>query len=69
MPDTVRGLWKTLRHLAELRWAEQERAYQGDKKLANRELLKNFVFIAFLLVLAITVATVLAKGLNHGTRN
>ena len=45
----------------EVRWAAQERAYRADKKLANRELLKNFVFIAFLLVLAITIATVLAK--------
>ena len=49
----------------ELRWAAQERAYRADKKLANRELLKNFVFIAFLLVLAITVATVLAKVLTR----
>ena len=38
-----------------LRLAAQERAYRAEKKFANRELLKNFVFIAFLLVLTITV--------------
>lgn len=34
------------------------------KKVVNRELLKSFVFILIVLVLAVTVATVLAKGLN-----
>ena len=52
---------------AELRSAEQERAYRAGKKVVNRELLKSFVFILFVLVLAVTVATVLAKGLNHRT--
>lgn len=49
---------------AELRSAEQERAYRAGKKVVNRELLKSFVFICFVLALAVTVATVLAKGLN-----
>ena len=32
---------------AELRSAEQERAYRAGKKVVNRELLKSFVFIRF----------------------
>jgi hypothetical protein len=46
-----------------LRLAAQERAYRAEKKFANRELLKNFVFIAFLLVLTITVlGKIFTKG-------
>ena len=64
MPDHSRGFMSNTPTSPALRWAAQERASRADKKLANRELLKNFVFIAFLLILAITVATVFAKALT-----
>jgi hypothetical protein len=49
---------------AALRSGEQQRAYSVGKKVVNRELLKSFVLILCLLVLAVTIATVLAKGVN-----
>ena len=49
---------------AALRSAEQQRAFSVSKKVVNRELLKSFVLILFVLVLAVTIATVFAKVLN-----
>ena len=45
-----------------MHWGAQERAYSAEKKAANKELLKSFVFILFLLVLAIAAATLLASA-------
>ena len=46
---------------AELRWAQQERVHAADRRAANRVFLKSFVGMLFLLVAAVTIATLLAK--------
>jgi hypothetical protein len=48
----------------ELRWAQQERIHAGDRRAANRVFLKSFVAMLFLLVTAVTVATLLATRVN-----
>jgi hypothetical protein len=42
----------------------KERLYRENQKTVNRQIQKSFVFILFLLVLAVTVATVLANVLR-----
>jgi hypothetical protein len=49
---------------AELEWAQEERAHKSVTRAANREFLKNFVLILFLLVTAVTVATLLANSVH-----
>jgi hypothetical protein len=48
----------------ELRWAHQERVRAADRRAANRVFLKSFVAMLFLLVVAVTVATLLATKLR-----
>jgi len=47
-----------------LRWAQQERVHVADSRAANRVFLKSFVAMLFLLVVAVTVATLLATELR-----
>ena len=49
---------------AELRWAQQERVHAAEKRAANRVFLKSFVGMLFLLVAAVTIATLLATKLR-----
>lgn len=49
---------------AELRWAQQERVHVADRQAANRVFLKSFVGMLFLLVAAVTIATLLATTLR-----
>jgi hypothetical protein len=49
---------------AELRWAQQERVHAADRRAANRVFLKSFVGMLFLLVAAVTIATLLATRLQ-----
>jgi hypothetical protein len=47
----------------ESRWAQQERVHVADRRAANRIFLKSFVAMLFLLVAAVSVATLLATKL------
>ena len=66
MPDTaVERLHMTnTSTTAELRWAQQERVHAADRRAANRVFLKSFVGMLFLLVAAVTIATLLATTLQ-----
>jgi len=44
-----------------LLWEERQRAERAQSKIAHREWLKNFALLFALIVLAVTVATILAK--------
>jgi hypothetical protein len=48
----------------ELVWAGKEHVYRAKQKSINRRMRKSFVFMLFLLVLAVTMATVLANVLK-----
>ena len=52
---------KTTATSPELLWAEKERVYRADKKAVNRQMHKSFALILFLIVLAVSVASVLAN--------
>jgi hypothetical protein len=48
----------------ELQWAQEDRVHKASTRAATREFVKNFALILFLLVAAITVATLLANNVR-----
>lgn len=46
---------------AKLHWEEQQRSDQAQRKLVNRQWLKDFTLALVLIVITVTVATALAR--------